>query len=112
MGYKVVRDTVKLNLVGMTCANCASRIERGLNKLPGVKASVNYGTESAHIEYIPTLTNLAELQKKVADLGYQAFAPEEGPPDAEKAAREEEKSGGKRSCSRCRRFFLCLCFCR
>lgn len=90
LGYKVVRDTVKLNVVGMTCANCAARIERGLNKLPGVKASVNLATESAHVEYIPALTSVADLQKKVADLGYQAFVPEEGAPDAEQAAREEE----------------------
>lgn len=90
LGYKVVRDSVKLHVVGMTCANCASRIERGLNKLPGVKASVNLATETAHVEYIPSLVSIADLRKKIADLGYQALVPAEGAQDAEKAAREEE----------------------
>ena len=45
----------------MTCANCAATIERGLKKLPGVvSAGVNYATERATIEFIPTLANTLE----------------------------------------------------
>lgn len=90
LGYQVTTDKAKVNLVGMTCANCAMRIEKGLNKLPGVKAAVNFGTESAQIEYIPSLTGLDDIKKKVADLGYQAFIPDEASGDREKEAREAE----------------------
>lgn len=90
LGYDVTTDKVKVSLVGMTCANCALRIEKGLNKLPGVKATVNFGTESAQVEYIPALTTLDDLTKKVADLGYQAFVPDEATGDREKEAREAE----------------------
>jgi Cu+-exporting ATPase len=38
-------DTIELAISGMTCASCAHRIERKLNKLEGVRASVNYATE-------------------------------------------------------------------
>ncbi len=40
---------VELAVSGMTCASCAARIERTLNKLDGVSASVNYATEKAHV---------------------------------------------------------------
>ncbi|MBF4553889.1 heavy metal translocating P-type ATPase [Corynebacterium suicordis] len=42
--------TLDLDITGMTCASCANRIERKLNKMDGVSASVNYATEKAHIE--------------------------------------------------------------
>jgi copper chaperone CopZ len=47
---------VDLDLVGMTCAACANRIERKLNKLAGVRASVNYATEKAAVEFTAPLT--------------------------------------------------------
>ncbi len=43
--------SVELALTGMTCASCANRIERKLNKLDGVEASVNLATEKAHVRY-------------------------------------------------------------
>ena len=42
---------VELPITGMTCASCANRIERKLNKLDGVTATVNYATEKATVEY-------------------------------------------------------------
>ena len=42
---------ITLELEGMTCASCASRIERGLNGLDGVQASVNLATEQAAVHY-------------------------------------------------------------
>jgi len=44
---------LQLDLVGMTCASCANRIERGLNKVPGVEATVNYATERATVRVAP-----------------------------------------------------------
>jgi Cu+-exporting ATPase len=55
----------------MTCSTCASRIERKLNRLPGVHASVNYATESAHID-LDSEISLAELVRVVEQTGYSA----------------------------------------
>ena len=43
-------STVKLDIGGMTCTSCAARVEKKLNKLEGVSASVNYATEKATVE--------------------------------------------------------------
>lgn len=90
LGYDVVTEKTKLSLVGMTCSNCAARIERGLNQLPGVSATVNFGTESAIVEHIPSVTGADELKKKVADLGFEAIIADEQSKDAEREAREAE----------------------
>ncbi|MFD9698733.1 heavy metal translocating P-type ATPase [Lentzea sp. NPDC059081] len=68
-------DTVELSIGGMTCASCAARIERKLNKVDGVQASVNYATEKARISYAGDLTP-ADLVKVVEDTGYTAALPE------------------------------------
>jgi len=44
---------VELPITGMTCASCANRIERRLNRLDGVSASVNYATERATVDFDP-----------------------------------------------------------
>lgn len=60
-----------LQISGMTCAACAVRIEKGLKKLDGVEeASVNLALERSSIKYDPSVTNVAALEKKVKDLGY------------------------------------------
>lgn len=56
----------------MTCAACAARIEKGLNKMEGVQASVNLTMETARIEYVPSLVTAADLINKVEQLGYGA----------------------------------------
>jgi Cu+-exporting ATPase len=45
------RERVDLALDGMTCAACAARIEKALNRVPGVEAEVNFATESARVRY-------------------------------------------------------------
>jgi len=75
LGYHVAEATVQLSLVGMTCANCAQKIERKLNTLPGVlQATVNFGTETAMVRYVPGTLDVAAMRKAVADLRYEAFA--------------------------------------
>ncbi|MFW0794323.1 heavy metal translocating P-type ATPase [Gordonia sp. CPCC 205515] len=64
-------ERIDLDIDGMTCASCANRIERKLNKLDGVTASVNYATEQAHVEYPPTLGS-GDLITVVRDAGYDA----------------------------------------
>ncbi|ATD72585.1 heavy metal translocating P-type ATPase [Gordonia amicalis] len=62
---------VDLDISGMTCASCANRIERKLNKLDGVTASVNYATERAHVE-VPTGLAADDLIEVVRAAGYDA----------------------------------------
>ncbi len=59
-----------LQISGMTCAACAVRIEKGLNKLPGIsQANVNLSMEIAHIEFTPSLISIADIQQKIDQLG-------------------------------------------
>jgi Cu+-exporting ATPase len=93
-GYGVAKATVEIPVTGMTCANCAMTIERTLNKkVPGVVgASVNFAAERAHVEYIPSMTNLDEMIAAIEKAGYGAIRPDdtlEGE-DAELAARRAE----------------------
>ena len=68
-------DQVELAISGMTCASCANRIERKLNKLDGVSATVNYATEKAKVTY-PTGMAAEELLAAVEKAGYTARLPE------------------------------------
>ena len=80
----VVRDgtgRVELAITGMTCASCASRIERRLNKLDGVAATVNFATEEAAVEFDPSLVDLEDLVAAVEAAGYEAALPVEGADD-------------------------------
>ncbi|WP_019119584.1 heavy metal translocating P-type ATPase [Brevibacillus massiliensis] len=78
LGYDTAKESVDLQLVGMTCAACAMRIEKGLGKLPGVsKAAVNFATETAHVEYNPADVSVSDMQKKVEKLGYKAVPKQE-----------------------------------
>lgn len=62
-----------LDISGMTCANCALRIERGLSKLPGVRsAQVNFAMETATVDFDPAASAPANLIEKVQSLGYAA----------------------------------------
>jgi len=93
-GYGVVTATVEIPLTGMTCANCAMTIERTLSKkVPGVvKASVNFATERAHVEYIPTITTIDDMIAAIEKAGYGAIRPDEliEGEDTELAARKAE----------------------
>ena len=70
-------EHVELPITGMTCASCANRIERRLNKLDGVTASVNYATEKATIDFDPASVATEELVGAVAAAGYRASLPRE-----------------------------------
>ena len=69
------RNDVELAIGGMTCASCASRIERKLNKLDGVTATVNYATEKAKVSF-PADYQPADLVAVVEAAGYTAALPE------------------------------------
>ncbi|OAN37557.1 heavy metal translocating P-type ATPase [Microbacterium sp. H83] len=69
-----------LEIEGMTCASCAARIEKRLNRMEGVSASVNYATEKAHVEVAPGL-DVDDLIAEVARTGYSAALPRTETPD-------------------------------
>ena len=68
--------SVELSIDGMTCASCAHRIEKKLNKIDGVTATVNFATEKARVEYGTEVTP-EQLVATVDEAGYQAHLPEE-----------------------------------
>ena len=67
----VPQESVELAIGGMTCTSCAARIEKKLNRVPGVLATVNYATETAHIE-VQGDVSLADLIGVVEQTGYAA----------------------------------------
>ncbi|MBV1750386.1 MAG: heavy-metal-associated domain-containing protein, partial [Desulfarculus sp.] len=74
----MAQQHVELPVVGMTCARCAANVERTLGKkVPGVaQASVNFGTETASVDYDPEETSLEDMAQAVKDAGYQLILPE------------------------------------
>ncbi|MGH3040455.1 MAG: cation transporter, partial [Gaiellaceae bacterium] len=62
----------ELRIEGMTCASCAVRIEKKLNKLEGVEATVNYAADAAAVSYDPARVTLEELVAAVEAAGYRA----------------------------------------
>jgi Cu+-exporting ATPase len=77
---------VELLIGGMTCASCAARVERKLNKVDGVSATVNYATEKAQVDY-PAAVSVDDLVGVVESAGYTAQPPA---PAADDASTREE----------------------
>jgi P-type Cu+ transporter len=83
------QGTVELSIGGMTCASCANRIERKLNKLDGVSATVNYATEKAKVTFDEGI-DPQELVAEVEKTGYTATLPPEPRSDT---TRDEPQDG-------------------
>ena len=80
---------IELEIGGMTCASCANRIERKLNKLDGISASVNYATEKARV-MAPEGYDPQQLVTTVEKAGYTAALP--APPKERSESEDEEES--------------------
>jgi Cu+-exporting ATPase len=74
------RAHMELPIEGMTCASCAARIEKKLNRLESVEATVNYATERATVDYDPSDVTPERLVEVVEETGYHASLP--APPEA------------------------------
>ncbi|MCM2308236.1 MAG: cadmium-translocating P-type ATPase [Sulfuritalea sp.] len=86
-GFEVPPATVELAIGGMTCAACAARIEKQLNKLPGVEATVNFASEKAHVRYVPGLADAERLVAAVLKTGYTATVSDNDTRAEEKARK-------------------------
>ena len=87
-------ERLELPIEGMTCASCASRIEKRLNKLDGVEATVNYATENAAVSYDPGVVSPDQVVAAVEAAGYGARlpAPAPAPGEARLGAEAEDPS--------------------
>jgi Cu+-exporting ATPase len=95
LGYGVASEKVELDIYGMTCAACSTRIEKGLNKLNGVtQATVNLASESGTVEYQPWVIELDKILEKIKKLGYEAKVKEER--ETKQIAKKQEIDEKKR----------------
>jgi Cu+-exporting ATPase len=85
-------ERVELPITGMTCASCANRIERKLNKLDGVTASVNYATEKARVEFDAGTVAPEQLVEAVEAAGYKAALPTAEPAAGHDAPQEHDET--------------------
>ncbi len=106
-GYELVLPQktrhLELPVIGMTCTRCSATVERTLSKkVPGVtRATVNFATETASIDYDPAQTSLEAMARAVKEAGYELVLPAAGEeaagPDPETLAREAEFKANQRA---------------
>lgn len=88
-GYRSGQATLQLGIGGMHCASCVDKIEQELRRSPGVlSASVDLGTESAVIKYIPSAVQIKEIKAIIEKVGYKTF-------DSASPGTEEKKKPGE-----------------
>lgn len=97
LGYNVVSEKVEFDITGMTCAACANKIEKRLNKLDGVeKAGVNYAIETVLVEYNPDQVSIPEMKEAIKKLGYNLEQKKENAGEqVDHRQKEIEKQQGK-----------------
>lgn len=92
LGYDTVKEEVDLQISGMTCAACSTRIEKGLSRMEGVqKAAINLALETGKVEYDPTVIRSADIIDKIKHLGYDAALKNEIPEGSEDHRQKEIK---------------------
>lgn len=92
LGYGVVTEKAEFQIAGMTCAACANRIEKRLNKTEGVSsAPVNFALETVAVEYNPKEVAITDLKETVAKLGYQLEQKGEADGETESPQKKEQR---------------------
>ncbi|MCY7616673.1 heavy metal translocating P-type ATPase [Bacillus pumilus] len=95
-GYGVVMEQAEFDIEGMTCAACANRIEKKINRMDGVDhGSVNFALETLQVTYHPGQTSTSDIKEAVQSIGYSLIEPaadeaEEGKKDHRQAAIEKQ----------------------
>ncbi|MBL5767474.1 copper-translocating P-type ATPase [Heyndrickxia sporothermodurans] len=97
LGYDVVMEKTEFDISGMTCAACANKIEKRLNKLDGVdKATVNFALETVLVEYNPEHISVPEMKEAIKKLGYTLEQKKENAGEqVDHRQKEIEKQQGK-----------------
>ncbi|MBR0604758.1 copper-translocating P-type ATPase [Bacillus safensis] len=96
LGYDVVMEQAEFDIEGMTCAACANRIEKKINRIDGVDhGSVNFALETLQVTYHPGQTSANDIKNAVQSIGYSLIEPdadqaEEGKKDHRQAAIEKQ----------------------
>ncbi|HYZ69754.1 MAG TPA: heavy metal translocating P-type ATPase [Mycobacterium sp.] len=85
---------VELQIGGMTCASCAARIEKKLNKMDGITATVNFATEKARVEYTGDVS-ADQLVQTIQEAGYHAELPKTAEPEGD-STREDPATSQRR----------------
>ena len=84
-GFGVPLQTIELSIEGMSCAACSARLEKILNRLPGVEAAVNLAAERARIRYLPGVADAVQVIAAIGKAGFVGRL-------ADDHSREEEKA--------------------
>ncbi|RYD04489.1 hypothetical protein N752_14040 [Desulforamulus aquiferis] len=94
LGFNVIQESVDIKVRGMSCAACSNRVERVLNKLPGVyQANVNLALENASIKYNPAEISQPEIRRAIIDAGFEPeMETRQDDGDREQRRRREEIS--------------------
>ncbi len=96
LGYGAVVSKQTIPIKGMSCAACVQRVQDALSSLDGViEASVNFATEKATIEYIPSQVGIREFRRIIRDAGYDIVSAEKGEDIVEKEKQERWLKGSQ-----------------
>ncbi|TYS10249.1 copper-translocating P-type ATPase [Bacillus subtilis] len=92
LGYHVITEKAEFDIEGMTCAACANRIEKRLNKIEGVtNAPVNFALETVAVEYNPKEASVSELKEAIDKLGYKLKLKGDEHRDSAASKKKEER---------------------
>ena len=83
-------ESINLTVVGMSCASCSGRVEKKLNAMDGVSASVNFATATAYVEHSPNVA-IDTIIAEVASSGYRVFDQAQPPADAVQNAHDSKE---------------------
>ncbi|WP_394186583.1 heavy metal translocating P-type ATPase [Metabacillus halosaccharovorans] len=97
LGYNVVSEKAEFDITGMTCAACANKIEKRLNKLEGVdQATVNFALETVLVEFNPEQVSISDMKEAIKKLGYSLEQKQEKAGEqVDHRQKEIEKQQGK-----------------
>ncbi len=84
---EIKQERISLPIAGMTCSSCAGRVEKRLNQIDGVEATVNFATERASVSFDPQRVGAEDLVEAVGETGYTAALP--APADATAEAEDD-----------------------
>ncbi|MEC3607629.1 heavy metal translocating P-type ATPase [Bacillus glycinifermentans] len=91
LGYRVPAEKAEFAISGMTCAACANRIEKRLEKLPGVEsAPVNFALETVSVAYLPGAVTVDDMKEAIEKLGYKLELKEDQSADGALEQRKKE----------------------